>query len=62
MCKCQECGNQFKVDFLVSDELWEEIKPPNKPEGGGLLCGSCIANKIEAIGEYAVYNVIREKW
>jgi hypothetical protein len=45
-CTCQECNNKFTVDILVSDELWEEIKPVNKPKGG-LLCGNCIMKKIE---------------
>lgn len=26
-CTCQDCGNQYKVDLVIPDELWEKIKP-----------------------------------
>ncbi len=58
-CKCQKCGKIFKVDFLVSDDLWEKIKPKNKHIGAGLLCGSCIAKKIENFNNYAAYKIIK---
>jgi len=51
-CKCQECGKQYKVDIIVPDEIWEKIKPKNKPEGVGLLCGKCIMLKIEEMNKY----------
>ncbi|MDY6796972.1 MAG: hypothetical protein SWK76_17070 [Actinomycetota bacterium] len=55
-CTCQECGKRYKVDFIVDDDLWERIKPDGKEQGAGLLCGSCILRKIEALDEYsAVY-------
>jgi len=57
-CKCQECGRQFKVDVVVSDNLWEKIKPKNKPIGSGLLCGSCILTKIENFNEYGGFYLI----
>jgi hypothetical protein len=47
MCVCQGCGTNYTVDFVVPDDLWEEIKPENKQIGAGLLCGSCIAGRIE---------------
>ena len=53
-CTCQSCGRKYRVDLLVPDELWEKIKPPDKPKGAGLLCGICIMTKIEDIGEYNV--------
>ena len=46
-CKCQKCGKLYKVDLIVSDLLWEKIKPKNKPKGCGLLCGSCIMIELE---------------
>ena len=55
-CKCQRCGSQYKVDLIVSDEIWERIKPEGKPIGGGLLCGQCIMLCIEGFGEYNVLN------
>lgn len=55
-CTCQECGEKYKVDLIVEEDLWERIKPGGKEQGAGLLCGSCIMKKIESLGEYdAVY-------
>lgn len=51
-CTCQECGKQYRIDLLIPNELWEKIKPINKPVGGGLLCGSCIMIKLENINDY----------
>jgi hypothetical protein len=56
---CQDCGNNFKVDFLIGDDLWEKIKPAHKPVGGGLLCGQCILKRIECIGEYGAFRLSR---
>jgi len=56
-CTCQYCGRRYRVDLNVPDHIWERIKPPRKPEGAGLLCGACIMNKIEALGEYGVIDV-----
>jgi len=47
-CKCQECGNIYREDVIVPDDLWDEIRPQNKGPGAGLLCGQCIAKKISA--------------
>ena len=55
-CVCQGCGSRYKVDLLIPDELWERIKPQGKPTGSGLLCGMCIMNRIEEIGEFMVLN------
>lgn len=51
-CKCQQCGEQYKVDLIVSDWLWEQIKPKGKPKGAGMLCGPCIMKNIESFGYY----------
>jgi len=51
-CTCQGCGKQYKVDLVIPDELWEQIKPNGKPVGAGLLCGACIMNRIEKISDY----------
>lgn len=56
-CKCQNCGRQYKVDLNIPDDLWEKIKPKEKPKGSGLLCGMCIMEKIEELDEYD-YRVI----
>ena len=51
-CTCQDCGNQYKVDLIIPNDLWEKIKPDGKPKGGGLLCGICIMNRIEKMSSY----------
>lgn len=56
-CKCQSCATQYKVDIIVPDDLWEQIKPEGKPEGAGLLCGRCIFERIEALDRYAGYKL-----
>jgi len=55
-CKCQDCGKQYKVDWLIPDNLWEQIKPSNKCITSGLLCGCCIAKRIERLN---TYNIIK---
>jgi len=56
-CKCQGCGKIYTVDVLVPDELWEQIKPYGKPDGGGLLCGTCIMRRIEEASDYAAWRL-----
>lgn len=51
-CTCQACGQKYRVDILVPDELWERIKPAEKAQGAGLLCGRCIFARIEGLGEF----------
>jgi len=57
-CKCQNCEKHFKVDLLIPNKLWEKIKPVSKPCGGGLLCGKCIMDKIENMGDYNSFEII----
>lgn len=57
MCTCKECGKKYKVDLIVPDSLWEKIKPKN----GGLLCGSCIMEKIEYLSGYDAYKLEKIK-
>ena len=56
-CKCQQCGKQYRIDLDVPDHIWEKIKPSGGPIGGGLLCGSCIMNKLEAFGKYRAIRI-----
>ena len=51
-CICQECGKKYTVDLIISDEMWNRIKPNGKSKDGGLLCGACIMAKIERISGY----------
>lgn len=47
MCKCQSCDREIKIDTLVETDLWKEISPTK--DEGGLLCASCIADRISEI-------------
>jgi RNase P subunit RPR2 len=53
-CTCQGCGRHYRVDFNIPDHLWERIKPEDKEEGAGLLCGVCIATRLEELGAFGV--------
>lgn len=56
-CKCQGCGDRYKVDVIVPDELWEQIKPEGKPKGSGMLCGKCILLRIKSKDECAAFKL-----
>lgn len=58
-CKCYCCGKLYKVDLNIPDELWKIIKPKDK-SFGGLLCGSCIMDKLENISSYDYWFLNKE--
>lgn len=58
-CTCGECGELFKVDINVSDEVWETIRPSNSKPHGGLLCGKCIITALERKNEYGAFTLIK---
>lgn len=51
-CTCQKCGNQFKVDLNIPDQIWDLIS-----EGKNLLCGVCIMKALERLSKYGYLNV-----
>ncbi len=57
-CLCHGCGKRYRVDLMIPDRLWEKIKPSGKPVGTGLLCGRCIMDRIEAIGEFGCLTAV----
>lgn len=56
-CTCQGCGERYRVDLLIPDALWDEIRPAGKAGSPGLLCGSCIMNAIEERGEFDAFEL-----
>lgn len=56
-CTCQNCGNKYKVDFIIPDDLWIKISP-QKSEAG-MLCGICTVKAIEEFGEFDAYKMIK---
>jgi len=57
-CTCQECGHRYRVDIDLPDVLWDRIRPAGKEPGAGMLCGACIVQRIEGLGEYGVLRII----
>jgi len=48
---------------MVDDNLWEKIKPKDKPVGAGLLCPSCIIKNIEGLstGSFLSFRLGKNK-
>ncbi len=60
-CTCQRCGIEYTADVIVSDAVWEQIKPVTAGDSGGLLCGMCIMAAIENISGYRCFHLIEEE-
>lgn len=58
-CKCQGCGEHYRVDLNIPDDLWNHIRPTGTAPGAGLLCGSCILVRIERQGGFGVLHARR---
>lgn len=56
-CTCERCKKEYKVDFMLPDEIWEQIQPIDKLVGAGLLCGECIIDALERYG-YSAWELI----
>lgn len=56
-CTCHSCGSKYKVDLIVPDDVWETIKPELSDVGAGLLCPTCITDRIENHYGYFTLNV-----
>ena len=58
-CVCQSCGRIYRVDLIVPDEWWNRIRPEGSVGEGGMLCGSCIMDRIEKLGEFNALHIER---
>lgn len=56
-CRCQVCSRMFRVDVLVSDELWGRIRPDGRAGGGGLLCGACIIARLDEALSFSAFEL-----
>lgn len=59
VARCYDCGLKYGDDFhdmVVPDELWEKISPTYW-QGAGLLCPTCMANRLDYIGEWYETNL-----
>lgn len=56
---CYDCGRPYGSfqDLIISDDLWEQINPTYH-EHAGLLCPTCICNRITLIYPHAEYNLL----
>jgi len=55
-CKCQKCGNEYKLDLLIPDEIWSKITLSKNKEAG-LLCPVCIVTELEKIYGYSMFKL-----
>lgn len=51
---CKECGRD-NADFVVPDEVWEQVKPHIKY--GHVLCYDCFCRKCEELGLPPVWKL-----
>lgn len=59
-CVCQKCGEKFKLDLIISNDLWGKIKPKEKQQDSGIYCGCCIIKKIEGLLGYSKFNLLSD--
>jgi len=57
---CYDCKIKYHdfPDFIIPDDLWEQINPTYH-NGAGLLCPTCIANRLDYIGKW--YDVLHNQ-
>jgi len=51
--QCYDCGMKYEnfQDMIVPHDIWEKISPTYW-QCTGLLCPTCMANRLEYIGEW----------
>ena len=57
-CKCHSCKKFYKVDIMVPEDIWDKIRPEGSTRGAGLLCGSCIMERIKSNSNFSAYKLI----
>jgi hypothetical protein len=57
--KCSQCKELYTVDLFVPVDVWERIRPERSIDGGGLLCGSCIMKRMEAVHGFETWKIAR---
>lgn len=48
---CYDCKRAYVTfpDMMIPDDLWERINP-SEHKGGGVLCPTCIARRLDHLG------------
>ncbi len=60
MGMCQGCTKRYKVDLIVTDDIWDKIRPSHKEEDAGMLCPECIIQRIDD-GEHGCFHLMLDK-
>ena len=55
--RCEGCGREYKLDIMVPLEIWKKILPDMSKPKGGMLCGSCIVERIENMDRFLVVGM-----
>lgn len=58
-CKCQGCGRRYRVDLVVPEDLWRQIRPEGPVVKAGLLCGRCVMDRVEQLGQFGAFVLVR---
>jgi hypothetical protein len=68
-CTCDVCGKKYKIDLVVSNDIWLKIRPDkSRPPEAGLMCPVCIMKVIEEVEGYGAYRLVsrmvepKKKW
>lgn len=56
-CRCGGCGERYRVDIILSDDLWRKLQEALPAGPINLLCGSCIIERLERFGEFAAFKL-----
>lgn len=52
--QCQRCKRRYRVDLWLPEKLWGEVS-----KGANLLCPRCIADRLEMLGEFSAFELVR---
>lgn len=55
-CTCARCERRYVVDLNIPDALWCLIHAQS-PAPDRMLCGECIMELIEGLGNFAAYEL-----
>jgi hypothetical protein len=58
---CYDCGLKYGEfpDMIIPDDLWKLINPTHH-EGAGLLCPTCIANRLDYLDKWYDLKIIEK--
>lgn len=59
---CYDCRIKYSEfpDMIIPNELWELINPTYH-KGAGLLCPTCISNRLDFLGKWYQLKILDNK-